>query len=433
MARAEQTVYSLMAESAGEAVLGWDGAPRRGRVLRGAVSRLRAHPVANPLALAEWWREARGGHAVEEADGPHLQAALEWLARAQDVTTHGGVARGYSLAWHGEFRSRGWQPPYPVATGYLIPSLYIAARHLGTPALADRATRAAQWELDIQLPEAGVRGGVSAAAWFNIGQIMFGWLSARDETSEECYGEAARRAGRLLVSMVDGDGYWPPGPSPLTRAASTMYNVRTAWALARAGRLLDEPGFVHVAQRNLQFVLRRIHSDGWLPDSCPNDPVHPLLHFQGYAIRALVEGGTELGHERAVEVGAIAAERLAALVRDDGWMAGRHAARWRPAASWSCLSGQLQMTYTWLELYRLTGQAKWLEPVPRVLRFVKATQNRAARDPGLRGGIRGSAPIGGEYCPYEILTWATKFFVDALIRREQVSAGAAAPPIHAIG
>jgi len=61
--------------------------------------------------------------------------------------------------------------------------------------------------------------------------------------------------------------------------------------------------------------------------------------------------------------------------------------------------------------------------VDPVLRFVKSTQNRTCPDPGVRGGIKGSSPLGGEYGPYQILNWATKFFVDALLRDERRVAG----------
>jgi len=38
--------------------------------------------------------------------------------------------------------------------------------------------------------------------------------------------------------------------------------------------------------------------------------------------------------------------------------------------------------------------------------------------PGLRGGVKGSCPFDGDYGRYEVLNWATKFFVDALLLDE---------------
>jgi hypothetical protein len=107
-------------------------------------------------------------------------------------------------------------------------------------------------------------------------------------------------------------------------------------------------------------------------------------------------------------------------VRADGWLAGRFAPGWRPAVAWSCLTGQAQMVNNWLRVYAVTGEGRWLEPVPRVLEFLKRTQNRRSGVDGLRGGIKGSAPVGGEYGRFEVLAWATKYFVDALIRHERI-------------
>jgi hypothetical protein len=44
-----------------------------------------------------------------------------------------------------------------------------------------------------------------------------------------------------------------------------------------------------------------------------------------------------------------------------------------------------------------------------------STQNGETRNPGLRGGIKGSFPFDGDYGRFEVLNWATKFFVDALL------------------
>ena len=81
------------------------------------------------------------------------------------------------------------------------------------------------------------------------------------------------------------------------------------------------------------------------------------------------------------------------------------------------------MVSVWLRLCEISGDAGWLRPVPSVLRFLKSTQNRTSTDPGLRGGIKGSYPVDGEYGRFEVLNWATKFFIDALARDERVASG----------
>lgn len=104
-------------------------------------------------------------------------------------------------------------------------------------------------------------------------------------------------------------------------------------------------------------------------------------------------------------------------------MPGRYDREWKPAAPWSCLTGQAQMANNWMRLHLVTGDRSWLEPVSRVLAFLESTQNRTSSDPGLRGGIKGSWPVDGGYGRFEVLNWATKYFADALLRWRQIEAG----------
>lgn len=355
---------------------------------------------------------------------------MDWVVRAQDATPDDGIARGYSVLYSPYFKSRGWQPSYPETTGYLIPTLFEAARELNRPDLAERAVRAADWEIAIQLPSGAVQGGVigegRTPAIFNTGQVMFGWLAALEITTERRYAEALRRAGQFLVSAMDSQGQFRDGESDFARKDATLYNARVTWALAEAGQALGEPAFTAAAQRHLRMVASRQAGNGWFPHCCLTDPARPLLHTIAYTIRGLLEGGRVLGDPQLLAAGSRAAEALLLLVAADGWLPGRLAADWSPAVTWSCLTGEVQMANNWMRLHLITGESRWLEPVPRVLQFVKRTQNRTSADPGLRGGIKGSAPMSGDYGRHEILNWATKYFADALMRHGQLARGDAA-------
>jgi len=388
------------------------------------VRAIRAHPLLNPTALIEGWRERLGDYPEDPEHEPHLVAAIEWLVRAQDATPDDGISRGFSLAWHPYFGGRGWQPSYPETTGYIIPTLYTAARRLGRAELAARAGRAGRWEIEIQLPTGAVRGGVIGApespAVFNTGQVLLGWLAAFEETGQSGFADAARRAARYLVATLDPDGHWRSDNSRFARADATLYNTRTAWALAEAGARLDDRRFTAAAARSLHAAADLQAPNGWLPSCCLSDPERPLLHTLAYAIRGLLEGGRVLGDPRLLGAAERAAGALRAAVRADGWMPGRYRSDWSPAVRWSCLTGQAQMANNWMRLAVITGDPKWLEPVPAVLGFLKRTQNPRSREPGVRGGIKGSWPVGGDYGAYEVLNWATKFFADALMRHEAV-------------
>ncbi len=203
-----------------------------------------------------------------------------------------------------------------------------------------------------------------------------------------------------------------------------LRRARGAWVLAEAGRTLSAPEFSVAAARQLRAVTDAQRPDGWFAERAAlGDHRRPLLHSIAAATRGLLEAGSLLADDRLVGRAALAAEGVASLVQLSGRMPGRIAEGRRPAGRWSCLSGQAQIAVAWLRLYEITGERKWLAPVGRVLRFLKGTQNRASRDPGLRGGIKGSNPLGGAYAPYRTLSWATALFVEALLHHERLTTG----------
>jgi hypothetical protein len=389
---------------------------------KGAALRdtLLASPLLHPEALVEKL-QGRSRHLVlDEAElGKRLSEALDWLARSQDQGIDRGFARGYGLVRVRHFGSRGWQPSYPETTGYIIPTFLLAAHMLDRTDLRERALAAADWEIGIQLPSGAVRGGVVGEApspsTFNTGQVLFGWLSAYLETGEERFRDAVVRASDFLTSVQGTDDEWHAADSQFARHESTLYNARTAWALAEAGVLLEVEQYRESALRYLRKVVEAQHRNGWLPRCCLNDPVNPLLHTLAYAYRGLVEAGRLLGEDEVFEAGLRGAEALARAVDEDGRMAGRFREDWSGAVSWSCLTGQAQMASVWLRLERFLEDASWRLPAERALTFVASTQRLTASE-GVRGGIKGSFPVSGEYGRYEVLNWATKFFADGLLR-----------------
>jgi len=181
----------------------------------------------------------------------------------------------------------------------------------------------------------------------------------------------------------------------------------------------------------VETAAARQTPDGWFPDCDLSDPERPLLHTIAYTIRGLLEGGRVRGRPDLVESAQRGARRLIAEVRDDGWMPGRFAPGMKRAVPWSCLSGNAQSCNCWLRLHDITGDDSWLEPIPRVLRFLESTQDTGAAERGLRG-IHGAWPVDGDYGAYEILNWATKFFADAIMRFDvkRGSSGRSLPPLH---
>jgi len=348
-----------------------------------------------------------------------LQPAAEWLARAQDATGCGGVSAYYDAA------KRTWAGAYPETTGYIIPTFCHYAEFSGQSEYRERAIHMAEWESAIQLPEGGVRAGTMDATQieptiFNTGQVLFGWLSAWPQTQDVRFRDSLVRAADWLVNAQDPDGAWRDYASPFAAHALNTYNTRVAFGLAQAGRDLKEPRYVEAAVRNVEWALTQMRSNGWLENNDLEDNDRPLTHTIAYATRGILEVGLIAGNTGFVDAAAHIARSVAETQRRDGALPGRLDSRWRPAARWTCVTGNAQMAIIWQRLAKETGDSSWRQAAENANRFNLSIQDLTADDEGARGGIPGSHPLKGGYMKNRYPNWAAKFFMDALMLQLEV-------------
>ena len=112
-------------------------------------------------------------------------------------------------------------------------------------------------------------------------------------------------------------------------------------------------------------------------------------------------------------------------LRSNGFLAGRLNEDWSGVVTWACLTGSSQIAHCWLLLHEITGDEKFLDAARRTNAYVRA-RVRVEGTPEMRGGVKGSFPVDGEYGQFEYLSWACKFFVDANILEQELSAPAGA-------
>lgn len=343
----------------------------------------------------------------------HLDAAIAWLKRAQDVTGNGGVAQTYLV------RARHWAPSYPETTGYIIPTFYRYATLAGDDDARQRAIRMADWEIDIQHPTGGVLAGAlgdsDQPTIFNTGQVIFGWVRAFEEEGDERYRQAAVRAANWLIDVMDDDGAWRRFGSPMTGKSINTYNTRTAWSLARVFDITGGKRYLDAAVRNAEWALTQRNTQGWLGENCLQNNEQPFTHTIAYAMRGLLEIGVAAQREDLFDAARVIGEAMIAALPADGRLPGRFDAQWMPTVKWSCLTGDCQLGINWGRLYQITGDQRYRTATTQIVRFVKATQSIEGTDIDTLGGIKGSFPLDGGYHPWQYPNWATKFYADALM------------------
>lgn len=367
-------------------------------------------------ARTEALRDRAGLPEFDPGPARTIDACLAWLARAQDFsrTRDGGVARDFSLI-------SGWNTSYPETTGYIAHTFLWAAQVRGDERLRERARRMLDWFTAIQFPEGGFQGGrvdstPRVPVTFNTGQILLG-LAAGTRAFGATYADATRRAARWLRDTLDEDGCWRNHPTPFAAPGEKAYETHVAWGLFEAERVIGGEGFGAAGLRQVDWALTKQRANGWLADCCLDDPKHPLTHTLGYALRGVIEAFRHSRDQRYLDAAVRTADALRACLRADGALPGRLDANWRPAAPWSCLTGNAQVASCWLLLRHFTGDPRYGEAARMALAFDRRTVLFYG-EPERVGGVKGAFPVYGDYGRFQYLSWAAKFLVDACLHEQ---------------
>jgi hypothetical protein len=365
-------------------------------------------------------RDRRGLPEIDVGIERAIDEAVAWLGRAQDCSAShdGGAARDYSLV-------TGWATSYPETSGYIVPTLIAYADLRRDEAVRARARRMLDWLVAIQFPDGGFQGGRIDAVprvpvTFNTGQILLG-LAAGAATFGEPYRAPMRLAADWLARSQDADGAWRRHPTPFAEPGEKAYETHVAWGLIEAARVEPGRGYGEAALANVAWALGKQQPNGWIADCCLNDPVRPLTHTLGYALRGVLEAWRFSGDHALLEAAQRTADGLLSTLGPEGFLPGRLHADWRPAADWACLTGSAQVAHCWLMLFEDTGDPAYRDAGFAANAFVRRTMS-ADGPPEVRGGIKGSFPVDGGYGAYEYLNWAAKFFIDSHMLEARIRA-----------
>jgi uncharacterized protein YyaL (SSP411 family) len=362
-------------------------------------------PAHLRIYLEDTWNVRRSDASSRES----LDAAMQWLARAQDVAG-GGVAAYYSFA-------SGWSAPYAETTGYIVCTMFDYYRLTKLEAYRDRAIRMSDWELKMQLPDGAFPGGHSGPSArpivFNTGQVLQGLVRAYIETKDERYRSAARKAGDWLADIQEPDGSWR---RHTYRDTVHTYHTRVAWPLHQLYQISGDERHAKAADMNLHWALGMQQPNGWFRNNALYlQTDHALTHSIAYAIEGLLEAGILTSNKSYVAAARKASDVVLEIFRSTGGLQASYDGQWTSPDGYACVTGNAQMAIVWLRLFEITQDERYARAALDMNAMVRALQNTTSSHAGIRGGIKGSDPICGGYMPMCYLNWATKFFADALI------------------
>lgn len=377
-----------------------------------------------------WWKPRIAAYLVRNAparrdrsdlptDDESLRGVAAWLARAQDATGDGGIAGRYRLAG-------GWTSSYPETTGYTIPTLLTLATVLEDDQFRERAERCVDFLLSVQL-ECGGFPGLEIAdnrtrpSPFNTAQILHGLECWYRATGVAHVLDPIRRAAAWMCDVQDADGCWR---KHWYRELACSYSAHAACWLADAGDTLGERRFLDAAERNLHWVLAQHYPrTGWFDHTGFSDEDHHRRRAHTHTIAYTLDGVDRLSRRFDVAEGIAAvqtaAEQLLLRLERSRTLAGVLNHEWRAESDYVCLTGNAQIALIWLRLARFTADLRYANAAFKAIDQVKRSQLLQHPDPGIRGGIPGSSPVGGAYIQYALPNWAAKFFADALCAKRR--------------
>jgi len=356
-------------------------------------------------AIALWWRGLTGRGAAR-SDAIHLRAAASWLMEAQRAGG-GGYAHSYHIV-------RGWMPPYPETTGYIMPTLHRLAARLGDPALETSVAAAHRWLCSIQQSDGSFLDLDGRAQVFDTGQVLIGFNYLAEHVPELASRVPQRRAAAWLASVQEPDG------SFVTHAYNRRphaYYARVGAALLAAGRIMADDGLRQAGLRNLRWSVAQQQLNGFFRHlSFDDEPAY--LHTMIYVLEGLLDGHAETGDAEFLGAAETFADALRVLSdKRDGILRSQYRPDLSVANPEKCMTGLAQWAAVAFRLARLTGNDGWRREGEKTLDFVKRQQVFCAV-PELSGGIFGSAPIHGRYMRFAIPNWGLKFFIDAILARD---------------
>lgn len=296
---------------------------------------------------------------------PDIEKAMDW-------------ARRNSLLDKGVFISSRKRICYPEVTGYFIPTLLSLRED-------EMAMGFARWLCTQQNKDGSFNGSDGIPHIFDTGQVVRGFVAILDKMPE--IEDPLRSACEYILREMDPSGRlnlprnlgaWViPGRGVISEGVY-LYVLPALYA---AGEKLEERRYRLRALRSRDYYLR-------LPEIIDFKRLNMLTHLYGYIQEALCQLD-------AYELASRGMKAVEPYLDEDGAVPGYHDVKW------VCSPGLAQLSITW----SLLGD---YERARKSLSLLRGLQNES-------GGFFGSYGQGADYFPEEEISWAVKFYLDALL------------------
>ncbi len=286
---------------------------------------------------------------------------------------------------------------YPEVTGYFIPSLI----RWGYRKLA---IDYAHWLMSIQHEDGSWYDTLGEKPYvFDTAQILKGLLAVYSIAPNKEIKNAIVKGAKWLECCIQFDGQLKVPDESIwnnPRYYSELIHLYCLSPLIEVADKFQMPELAAKAQLSLVYYKNN-YRDEILHFSL-------LSHFYAYVMEALIDLGE-------IDIAKEAMANIAKLQNEDGAVPGHNDVKW------VCSTGLFQLAVVWFRL----GD---IERGNRAFAFACKLQNES-------GGWYGSYPVDGDtsndYFPASEISWAVKYFLDALYYKARAEFDVSAPRFKA--
>lgn len=344
----------------------------------------------------------------------HFKECADWLKYSIKICGGKASSKGYRFG-------RGWMPPYPETTGYIIPTLLNLGETTGDAEWNETAIRLGQWLISIQRSDGGFAGyelGLGQDAdVFDTGMILLGFNALQLFAPDPRIEEASAKAAKFLCNALDDNGAFA---KHISHDMLHCYNVRSAWALVAHGKMSNDESLIVAGLKNVDWTLKQQLSNGFFQNNGFKPGGNANTHGIAYVLRGLLQIYFLTERQDILQAVLKAAIAVRTRFEAEGWLASEIGPDWNYRSQHICLTGCVQLSIIFFKLAKITSDQRFTDTAEILIAQVAATRKTTNSSPVSHYGIAGSYPVHGAYAPLQFPNWATKFMLDALMVRSQM-------------
>lgn len=344
-----------------------------------------------------------------------IKKSVNWLLECKKNSLDNGICVLFDLNINKLTSS------FPETSGYIIPTLVECYKIIKKQILIKEAKEISDWILDIIQEDGGLGEPYGFFSLnpriFTTAQAILGLLSIYEIFKEKKYINGAIKMGNFLLNNLNKDGSW--NTKYLFLKKNTAYKSRVSWILFLLYKKTNDHRYKYGCIRSINFIIEKLNINN-VPKFCSFKNDDSLLtHLLGYHLVALINFSFQkklLGKKKIKKILSITDyfyKLLKCHIDKYGIIKGELNLSGKKTVNYSCLTGNFQLLYFAI-LYEKRRNIKKNKLSDKIYQFAKKYQVKS-KNKLIDGAIAGSYPINGDYCSNMLPSWASKFFIDSLL------------------